>query len=154
MINSNLSSFQTGVDTLYNKCVSCGSTPSAKTPAAISTSIQSIYTNRYNTGYNTGYNAGYSSGKSSILYNVTFNSTYVTSENIFTANISSRYSNYRNITAANFHFEWVSVANSNDGLHIANNSSVYSYDNNTGLLKLNGVSGWGSIPVFNVIIII
>ena len=44
------SSFQAGVDTLYNKCVSCGSTPSSKTPTAISNSIQSIYTNRYNAG--------------------------------------------------------------------------------------------------------
>ena len=52
MINSNVQSFQNGVDTLYNKCVSCGSTPTAKTPAAISTAIQSIYTNRYNAGYN------------------------------------------------------------------------------------------------------
>ena len=43
-------SFQDGVDTLYNKCVSCGSTPSSKTPTAISNSIQSIYTNRYNAG--------------------------------------------------------------------------------------------------------
>lgn len=43
-------SFQAGVDTLFNKCKSCGSTPSAKTPTAISTSIQSIYNNRYNAG--------------------------------------------------------------------------------------------------------
>ena len=44
------SDFQAGVDTLYNKCKSCGSTPSSKTPTAISNSIQSIYTNRYNAG--------------------------------------------------------------------------------------------------------
>lgn len=30
--NSMKSSFQAGVDTLYNKCVSCGSTPTSKTP--------------------------------------------------------------------------------------------------------------------------
>lgn len=36
--------FQAGVNTLYNKCVSCGVTPSAKTPAAIAAAIQSIYT--------------------------------------------------------------------------------------------------------------
>ena len=52
MINSNVQSFQNGVDSIYNKCVSCGSTPSAKTPAAISSAIQNIYTNRYNAGYN------------------------------------------------------------------------------------------------------
>ena len=36
-------SFQDGVDTLYNTCVSCGVTPSNKTPTAISNAIQSIY---------------------------------------------------------------------------------------------------------------
>lgn len=36
------SSFQDGVNTLYNKCVSCGVTPTAKTPAAIANAIQSI----------------------------------------------------------------------------------------------------------------
>ena len=51
-------SFQNGVDTLYNKCVSCGSTPSNKTPTAISNSIQSIYNNRYNEGYNNGKQEG------------------------------------------------------------------------------------------------
>lgn len=50
-------SFQDGVDTLYNKCKSCGSTPSSKTPTAISNAIQSIYTNRYNSGYNAGISA-------------------------------------------------------------------------------------------------
>lgn len=43
-------SFQAGVDTLYNKCSSCGATPSEKTPTAISTAIQTIYNNRYNEG--------------------------------------------------------------------------------------------------------
>ena len=58
------SSFQAGVDTLYNKCKSCGSTPSSKTPTAISNSIQSIYTNRYNSGYNSGYSNGKASSGS------------------------------------------------------------------------------------------
>lgn len=52
-------SFQAGVDTLYNKCSSCGATPSEKTPTAISTAIQTIYNNRYNEGINAG-TAGYS----------------------------------------------------------------------------------------------
>ena len=53
-ITSLQSSFQDGVDTLYNKCKSCGSTPSNSTPTAISNSIQSIYTNRYNNGRTQG----------------------------------------------------------------------------------------------------
>ena len=93
------SSFQAGVDTLYNKCVNCGSTPSSKTPTAISNSIQSIYTNRYNTGYNSGhsagYNSGYSAGKSSVKsnYNLVLkaHTTYdgYTRDNNFTITISS-----------------------------------------------------------------
>ena len=51
-------SFQAGVDTLYNRCSSLGSTPTSKTPDAISTSIGNIYTNRYNEGYNNGRNQG------------------------------------------------------------------------------------------------
>ena len=40
-------SFQAGVDTLYNKCKSCGSTPSSKTPTAISTAIQKLVETPY-----------------------------------------------------------------------------------------------------------
>ena len=50
--------FQAGVDALYNRCVSCGATPSAKTPAAVSTAIGTIHTNRYNTGYSAGRTQG------------------------------------------------------------------------------------------------
>ena len=42
-----LSSFQTGVDTIYNNCITYGSTPIDKTPASISESIKSIYNNNY-----------------------------------------------------------------------------------------------------------
>ena len=35
-------SFQDGVDTLYDTCVSCGSTPTDKTPTAISEAIKNI----------------------------------------------------------------------------------------------------------------
>lgn len=50
-------SFQAGVNTLYNKCVSCGVTPSSKTPAVIANAIQVIHDNRYNEGYEDGQNA-------------------------------------------------------------------------------------------------
>ena len=60
-------SFQDGVDTLYNKCVSCGWTPSNKTPTAIVEAIQGIYGNRYTEGYNNGYNAGQSAASVSFI---------------------------------------------------------------------------------------
>ena len=48
---------------MYNRCVSCGATPSAKTPTAVSTAIGTIHTNRYNDGYSAGNAAGYNSGR-------------------------------------------------------------------------------------------
>ena len=89
LYNNLTTSFQAGVNTLYNACVSCGVTPSAKTPAAISAAISAISTNRYNAGrtqgqndvkgspnsyglytgaqytanYNAGYNAGVTAGQ-------------------------------------------------------------------------------------------
>lgn len=50
ILNNMNSSFQAGVDALYNQCVSCGATPADKTPTAISTAIQAIFNNRYNAG--------------------------------------------------------------------------------------------------------
>ena len=89
LYNNLTTSFQAGVDTLYNACVSCGVTPSAKTPAAISAAISAISTNRYNAGrtqgqndvkgspnsyglytgaqYTANYNAGYNAGRASVI---------------------------------------------------------------------------------------
>ncbi len=58
LYNNLKQTFQAGVDALYNRCVSCGATPSAKTPAAVSTAIGTIHTNRYNTGYSAGRTQG------------------------------------------------------------------------------------------------
>lgn len=56
-LNSKLTSFQTGVDTLYNQYVSKGVTPSGKTLAAITSATDSLY----NTAYANGNNASGSS---------------------------------------------------------------------------------------------
>lgn len=42
-LNSNITSFQTGVDALYDQCASLGVTPTGKTLAAITAAIQSVY---------------------------------------------------------------------------------------------------------------
>lgn len=49
-INSNLSSFQTGVDALYDMIASLGVTPTDKTLAAIKESIQSVHDTAYEEG--------------------------------------------------------------------------------------------------------
>ena len=59
MINSNLSSFQNGVNSLSSYCTSLGVTPSENTPNGIVNAISTIATNYYNNGYSQGYNTGY-----------------------------------------------------------------------------------------------
>lgn len=105
LINNLTTSFQAGVNTLYNACVSCGVTPSAKTPAAISAAISTISTNRYNAGrtqgqndvkgspnnyglytaaqYTANYNSGYSAGiaNGDVKHSVYAKAYYETSSN-------------------------------------------------------------------------
>ncbi len=63
-ISSKVSSFQTGVDALYNQIVSLGVTPSGKTLDAVKNSISSVSNNSYNSGYGKGYDVGYATGLS------------------------------------------------------------------------------------------
>lgn len=61
-LSSKVSSFQTGVDALYNKCVSLGVTPSAKTLDAVTNALQNLYNTGYSKGNSAGYNTGYNAG--------------------------------------------------------------------------------------------
>lgn len=61
-------SFQDGVDTLYNKCKSCGATPASSTPTAVANAIQRIHDDRYNAGYNAGKNSPVSAGTYKISF--------------------------------------------------------------------------------------
>lgn len=54
--------FQNNVNLIYNKFVSQGTTPTAKTPAAISTAVDTLATTKHNAGYNTGYSEGNAAG--------------------------------------------------------------------------------------------
>ena len=94
-ITSMQSSFQAGVDTLYNKCVSCGSTPSNKTPTAISNSIQSIYNNRYSSGRNDVYKTSKTTtGYGNLAISVTSkpsSGTYTVDENTFNIPIKNKF---------------------------------------------------------------
>ena len=68
-ITSIKSSFQAGVDTIYNKMVSCGETPSSKSPTDIANKIQQMYDGRYGTGYSIGYNEGRTQGQNDVKGN-------------------------------------------------------------------------------------
>ena len=76
---STVSSFQTGVDSLYNKCVSLGVTPSAKTLSAVTNALQSVYNSGYSAGSNAGYSSGYSAGVSAADNRVNTSSSSYTS---------------------------------------------------------------------------
>ena len=54
LLNDELKSFQNGVDTVYNGCITYGSTPIDKTPNSIVNAIEDIYNTRYNEGYKDG----------------------------------------------------------------------------------------------------
>ena len=68
-ISSMKQSFQDGVNTIYNKIVSCGVTPYNKTPTECAKAIQTIYDSRYSSGYSIGYNEGRTQGQNDVKGN-------------------------------------------------------------------------------------
>ena len=140
-------SFQAGVDTLYNKCVSCGWTPTGKTPTHIVEAIQGIYGNRYTEGYNNGYNAGQAaSGAIDLGSGTSFD-------------VKSKYSNYRNLNVNNFAIEPDAIP---DIIYPASRKHVNadidpnlmlrktkSYDPNSGILTASyyAYGGYGSSSI-------
>lgn len=62
-------SFQAGVDTIYNMLVSCGETPTDKTPTSIANKIQQFHADRYSTGYSIGYKEGRTQGQHDVMGN-------------------------------------------------------------------------------------
>lgn len=64
------SSFQDGVDSIYNAIVGQGTTPSGKTPAQLVAGIGTLATNKYNAGNSAGYTSGYSAGMAAAVVNI------------------------------------------------------------------------------------
>lgn len=118
-LSSEIASFQTGVDTIYSGCVTYGSTPTAKTPAAIVNAIKAIYTNRYNNGktdaenyilgnpnlynlytqaqYNANYNSGVAAAKT--FQRAEFSKISYTTENTYVRVTTFDLSSIPNIAA-------------------------------------------------------
>ena len=133
------SSFQAGVDTLYNKCKSRGATPSSKTPAAISTAIDTIYTNRYNAGFNAGKATVVDLG----IISASSQSGSNTRDSTFNL---TKYSGYKNIGSGNIVFMPVSWSNNGGmGKDMDNfqGPAIKSYNASTGIVTLMGASGTG-----------
>lgn len=53
-LNALQTAFQNSVNSIYNKFVSQGTTPTAKTPQAIATAVDTLATNKYNSGNSAG----------------------------------------------------------------------------------------------------
>jgi len=115
--------FQAGVDALYDKCKSCGATPGAKTPAAISTAIQNIYTNRYNAGLSAG-----TSGKSNVWKSGEITAHSGREGGIVYFSISN-FPNFKNITKDNINIEFTNIV-SGSASTISN--IAYTYNKTTG----------------------
>ena len=95
-------SFQTGVNTLYNKCVSCGVTPADKSPTAISNAIQNVFNSGYNAGKKDG---GFSSAtdiSSKITGYASQNHGFRSSENLSTYKYIVVCATYQKNKTANF----------------------------------------------------
>lgn len=84
-----------------------------------------------------------------VLKNVNFNSTYITTENLYKADISTLYLNYKKLSVKNMFFEWVSC--SQERYYVS--QSNMSYDANTGIITANNIALWGSQCVLNIILV-
>ena len=124
--------FQAGVDALYDKCKSCGATPGAKTPAAISTAIQNIYTNRYNAGLSAG-----TSGKSNVWKSGEITAHKGGAGGKIYFSISS-FTGYRNITKDNIFVEFTSIVSGSGG---TTDTISYTYDKTTGEIIAQASAG-------------
>ena len=140
------STFQNGVDTLYNKCVSRGATPSGKTPTAIAGAIDTIYNNRYNEGYS----AGRTQGQQDVIsnpgaYGIPLRSGYQklveftrwpNTGRTITTTITD-YARYKEITQSNI---VVGIRNSgghgSNGPEIAIQAYCNGYDPNSGTVSI------------------
>ena len=153
-------SFQDGVNTIYNKIVSCGQTPSDKSPTGIVNSIDPLlnkyrgqgqqdvisnpnnyglynktqYDQNYTNGYNAGYSAGQASGKN--YYRLRFTNTDVNTDR------STAESWIYEAVRVVFNFSSSNTGHYNNGIigiydESNGNSQVY-YRENAG--ALNGVS--------------
>lgn len=133
-------SFQAGVDVLFNKCKSRGATPSAKTPTAIASAIDKIYTDRYNAGKAEITDLGVISASSQSGSN-TRDSTFKL----------TKYPNYKNIGTSNIIFmpvTWKNGGGTDKDMDSFWGPQIKSYDKNTGTVTLRGASGtnygWGA----------
>ena len=68
-INTLLTSFQDGCNSIVSKCTALGVTPSSNSPADICNAIHSIADTYYSSGWNGGYNSGYDAGVAAVKAN-------------------------------------------------------------------------------------
>ena len=112
--------FQDGVDTIYNAIVAEGVTPSSSTPEDCATGISTVATNKYNTGYNTA---------QSVTWSQTLNANLYGYSGSFASSSSATYS-LKNVTSFTvtpaFGNAWVSIG---DSLEIVSLGNTVTFNN-------------------------
>lgn len=164
LYNNLTTSFQAGVDTLYNACVSCGVTPSAKTPAAISAAISAISTNRYNAGrtqgqndvkgspnsyglytgaqYTANYNAGYNAGRASVI-NTNYRITVLLKADVY--NGSNEFTGEQAFTA-----QTIDIVNGAVSTSFPTNGHPNQALNRPGIGSYSGGVGWHMVNLKSI----
>lgn len=164
LYNNLTTSFQAGVDTLYNACVSCGVTPSAKTPAAISAAISAISTNRYNAGrtqgqndvkgspnsyglytgaqYTANYNAGYNAGRASVI-NTNYRITVLLKADVY--NGSNEFTGEQAFTA-----QTIDIVNGAVSTSFPTNGHPNQALNRPGIGSYSGGAGWHMVNLKSI----
>lgn len=162
--NNLTTSFQAGVNTLYNACVSCGVTPSAKTPAAISAAISAISTNRYNAGrtqgqndvkgspnsyglytgaqYTANYNAGYNAGRASVI-NTNYRITVLLKADVY--NGSNEFTGEQAFTA-----QTIDIVNGAVSTSFPTNGHPNQALNRPGIGSYSGGAGWHMVNLKSI----
>lgn len=164
LYNNLTTSFQAGVNTLYNACVSCGVTPSAKTPAAISAAISAISTNRYNAGrtqgqndvkgspnsyglytgaqYTANYNAGYNAGRASVI-NTNYRITVLLKADVY--NGSNEFTGEQAFTA-----QTIDIVNGAVSTSFPTNGHPNQALNRPGIGSYSGGAGWHMVNLKSI----
>lgn len=135
--------FRVGVNTLYNKCVNCGVTPSENSPTGISNAIQTIYNNRYNEGYSAGVAA--TAPTLTYLTNNFSEPVLITNPNAHRITSNADLTSYKYVIVC---FGYRNAGMSLDGSGYAfTNCTIYSYDaaGSLGIAVLQNVKNGATI---------
>ncbi len=149
-LSSKVASFQTGVDALYNKCVSLGVTPSGKTLDAVTNALQNVYNTGYSKGNSAGYNAGVAAAdarvdSSTANYKGGYTAGYNAGVAAADARVDSSTANYKGGYTAGYNAGVAAAdarVSTSSASYTSGYNSGYSAGKSAASVKLKYVSNW------------